>query len=101
MVYQQPRRWLAAGCFEAIIHDLHAVLRFAEGRDPEPTAAILDGRTIQSTPESGGRAGVRADVWGFSAGSFGGAGARHEPGLLPTHFGLQQGKELLDPLRIR
>src|SRR5213075_3377015 len=38
-------------------HDLRAVLRFAEGRDPEPTAAILDGRTIQSTPESGGRAG--------------------------------------------
>src|SRR3954470_8337717 len=57
MVYQQTRRWLAAGCFEAIVHDLRAVLRFAEGRDPEPTAAILDGRTIQSTPESGGRAG--------------------------------------------
>src|SRR5947209_2182075 len=56
-VYQQTRRWLAAGCFEAIVHDLRAVLRFAEGRDPEPTAAILDGRTIQSTPESGGRAG--------------------------------------------
>jgi transposase len=48
---------LAAGCFEAIVHDLRAVLRFAEGRDPEPTAVILDGRTIQSTPESGGRAG--------------------------------------------
>ena len=57
MVYQQTRRWLAAGCFEAIVHDLRAVLRFAQGRDPEPTAVILDGRTIQSTPESGGRAG--------------------------------------------
>src|SRR3954454_13157069 len=56
-VYQQTRRWLAAGCFEVIVHDLRAVLRFAAGRDPEPTAAILDGRTIQSTPESGGRAG--------------------------------------------
>jgi transposase len=56
-VYQQTRRWLAAGCFEAIVHDLRAVLRFAAGRDPEPTAAILDSRTIQSTPESGGRAG--------------------------------------------
>jgi transposase len=56
-VYQQTRRWLAAGCFEAIVHDLRAVLRFAAGRDPEPTAAILDGRTIQSTVESGGRAG--------------------------------------------
>src|SRR5215212_7508587 len=57
MVYQQTRRWLAAGCFEAIVHDLRAVLRFADGRDPEPTAVILDGRTIQSTRESGGRAG--------------------------------------------
>src|SRR5690349_9152234 len=57
MVYQQSRRWLKAGCFEAIVHDLRAVLRFAAGRDPEPTAAIFDGRTVQSTPESGGRAG--------------------------------------------
>jgi transposase len=56
-VYQQTRRWLAAGCFEAIVHDLRAVLRFADGRGPEPTAVILDGRTIQSTPESGARAG--------------------------------------------
>jgi transposase len=56
-VYQQTRRWLAAGCFEAIVHDLRAVLRFAQGRDPEPTAAVLDSRTIQSTPESGPRAG--------------------------------------------
>src|SRR3954447_25321239 len=52
-VYQQPRRWLAAGCFEAVVHDLRAVLRFAAGRDlravlrfaagrdPEPTAAVL------------------------------------------------------------
>jgi transposase len=57
MVYQQTRRWLAAGCFEAIVHDLRAILRFAAGRNPEPTAAILDSRTLQSTPESGGRAG--------------------------------------------
>src|SRR5579862_7312169 len=57
MVYQQTRRWLAAGCFEAIVHDLRAVLRFADGRQAEPTAAIFDGRTMQSTVESGGRAG--------------------------------------------
>jgi transposase len=56
-VYQQTRRWLAAGCFEAIVHDLRAVLRLADGRNPEPTAAIFDSRTIQSTPESGPRAG--------------------------------------------
>jgi transposase len=57
MVYQQTRRWLAAGCFEAIVHDLRAVLRFAEGRRPEPSTAIFDGRTLQSSVESGSRAG--------------------------------------------
>ena len=56
-VYQQTRRWLAAGCFEAIVHDLRAVLRFAAGRDSEPTAAVFDSRTVRSTPESGMRAG--------------------------------------------
>ena len=57
IVYQQTQRWLAAGCFEAIVDDLRALLRVAAGRDPEPTAVILDGRTLRSTPESGARAG--------------------------------------------
>ena len=56
-VYDQGRRWLRAGVFKAMVHDLRRVLRLAEGRDPEPTAAILDSRTLQSSPESGGRAG--------------------------------------------
>jgi transposase len=56
-VYQQTRRWLDAGVFETIAHDLRALLRLAAGREAEPTAAILDSRTLQSTPESGGRAG--------------------------------------------
>ena len=56
-VYQQAQRWIDAGCFEAIVHDLRRLLRVLLGRDPEPSAAIFDGRTIQSTPESGDRAG--------------------------------------------
>jgi transposase len=56
-VYQQTQRWLAAGCFAAMVHDLRAILRWAEGRADAPTAVILDGRTVQSTPESGARAG--------------------------------------------
>src|SRR6266478_4822912 len=56
-VYQQSQRWLRAGCFEAIVHDLRALVRLAAGRPPEPTAVIFDGRTLQSTPESGARAG--------------------------------------------
>ena len=56
-VYQQARRWVAAGVFETITHDLRLMLRMVDGREGQPTAAILDGRTLQSTPESGGRAG--------------------------------------------
>jgi transposase len=56
-VYQQSQRWLKAGVFEAIVHDLREVLRVAQGRNTQPSAAIFDSRTLQSTPESGTRAG--------------------------------------------
>jgi len=56
-VYQQARRWIAAGVFAAMAHDLRALLRVAAGRGPEPSAVILDSRTLQSTPMSGERAG--------------------------------------------
>lgn len=56
-VYQQARRWLHAGVFEAIAHDLRIVERVLKERDKDPSAVILDGRTLQSTPESGPRAG--------------------------------------------
>jgi transposase len=56
-VYQQMRRWLEAGVFEEMVHDLRLLLRLSEGRASEPTAAILDSRTLQSTPESGSRGG--------------------------------------------
>lgn len=57
LVYQQYRRWLAAGSFEAIVQDVRVLLRLIAQRRGQPTAAILDSRTLQSTPESGGRAG--------------------------------------------
>ena len=56
-VYQQTQRWINAGVFEAMVHDLRAVLRLAKGRKEQPSAAIFDSRTLQSTPESGERAG--------------------------------------------
>jgi transposase len=56
-VYQQTRRWLEAGCFDDMVHDLRAMLRWADGRADDPTAVILDSRTLQSTPESGARGG--------------------------------------------
>jgi transposase len=57
VVYQQSQRWIKAGVFEAMVQDRRAVLRLAKGRQEQPTAAIFDSRTLQSTPESGGRAG--------------------------------------------
>jgi transposase len=56
-VYQQTQRWLKAGVFEAMVNDLRQLLRVAAGRKEQPTGAILDSRTLQSSPESGARAG--------------------------------------------
>src|SRR6267154_39006 len=55
-VHQQTQRWIKAGCFEALAHDLREVLRMALERKADPSAVILDSRTVQSTPESGARA---------------------------------------------
>jgi transposase len=57
VVYQQMRRWIDARCFETMVEDLRKLLREYAGRKPQPTAMILDSRTLQSTPESGARAG--------------------------------------------
>jgi transposase len=54
-VQQQTQRWLRAHCFENMAEDLR--LRLGAGRTDAPTAALLDSRTLQSTPESGARAG--------------------------------------------
>jgi transposase len=56
-VQQQTQRWVRAGSFEAMAHDLRLLLRVAAQREGAPSAAILDSRTLQSTPESGARAG--------------------------------------------
>ncbi|MBB5443147.1 MULTISPECIES: IS5 family transposase [unclassified Paraburkholderia] len=57
MVYQQTQRWIQAGCFEAMVSDLRSVIRVAQERRGQPSAVIFDGRTLQSTCESGPRAG--------------------------------------------
>lgn len=56
-VYQQYRRWIDAGVFAEMTHDLRELLRWSEGRDPNPSAVVFDSTTRQSTPESGARAG--------------------------------------------
>ena len=43
--------------FEEIVHDLRVILRLFNERDPQASATIMNWRTLQSTPESGARAG--------------------------------------------
>lgn len=57
IVHQQLMRWFERGCFENLAHDLHSLVREDALKEGVPTVAIVDSRTLQSTPESGGRAG--------------------------------------------
>ncbi len=40
-----------------MMYDVRMLLRDITDRTPQPRAVIMDSRTLQSTPESGGRAG--------------------------------------------
>jgi transposase len=55
--YQQWTRWRDVRVFEDMVHDLNELQRLVCERAATPTAIILDGRVLQSTPESGHRAG--------------------------------------------
>src|SRR6267142_5703656 len=48
-VYQQSQRWFAADVFQAMARDLRELLRMLDSVDPNPSAAIFDSRTLQST----------------------------------------------------
>jgi len=54
-VFQQAQRWIKAGVFEAVVADLREILRIAAGKKAKPSAVIFDSRTLQWSPESGGR----------------------------------------------
>lgn len=55
-VYQQARRWLDAGAFETMTHDLREIMRFGQARKKTPTGVVLDARVLKSSVESGHRA---------------------------------------------
>ena len=57
VVHQLTLRRIGAGCFEAMAHDLRMIIRELSARASPPTAVVLDGRTVRSTPESGAPAG--------------------------------------------
>ena len=56
-VYQQHVRWIDAGCYEDLLAAARELARTTVKRDPQPSAAVFDSRTLRSTPESGERAG--------------------------------------------
>lgn len=58
--YDRAQRWLRAGCFDSLVHDLRAVLRLASGRAEGLSAVVLDSRTLRSTTLSGARAAWEA-----------------------------------------
>jgi transposase len=43
-VYQQMRRWLEAGCFEALVADVQSFLRELGGRKGQPSTILIDSR---------------------------------------------------------
>ncbi|MBW4436361.1 MAG: transposase [Pleurocapsa minor GSE-CHR-MK-17-07R] len=47
IVYRQTQRWLKTGVFEDMVHNLRVLPRICEGKEPVPTAAIFDSRTMQ------------------------------------------------------
>ena len=47
VVYQQTQRWIESHCFETMVEDLRLLLRKFSGRKAQPTAMLLDSRTIQ------------------------------------------------------
>jgi len=60
-VFKCYQRWTREGVLDAIHDTLRRTVRRAAGREPEPTAAILDSQSVKSTDVGGPK--------GFDAGN--------------------------------
>lgn len=61
-VHRYHVTWSRDGTWEAVVDRLRALVREAEGRDPEPSAGIVDARTVT------GAATVTSETRGYDAG---------------------------------
>jgi hypothetical protein len=58
-IYRYFRAFLAAGVWESVRHHLVAMLREGGGREPSPTAAIIDTQSVKTTERGDPAAGTR------------------------------------------
>jgi len=60
-VYHYFRRWKLDGTWEKAMTNLRREVRTQMGRDPEPSAAIIDSQSIKTSPVRGTQRGL--DGW--------------------------------------